>query len=109
MSLAWIMRMFLKKELEKPHIPVMSQCPVCEMDSIEDGQFYHYVKRDILYKAYERVYTSIYFHEYLDLDYAIKGLTDECCEDCYYEEGYASDINKLEDYILDIKNEEVRG
>ena len=101
MSLAWIMRMFLKKKPEKPHIPVMSQCPICERDSIEDGQSYHYVVRDKLHKAHERI------HEYLDLDHAIEGLTDECCEDCYYEEGYASDKNELEDYLLEIINEEV--
>jgi len=99
MSLAWIMRMFLKKKPEEPHIPVMSQCPVCERDSVEDGQFYHYVARDRLYKARERI------HEYMDLDYAIERLTHECCEDCYYEEGYASDMNELEDYLLDIINE----
>ena len=75
-------------------------CPVCKDNWVYDGQWYHYVKRDILYKAYERV------HEYLDLGYAIEGLTDECCEGCYYEDGHAGNMNELEDYILEIRNED---
>ena len=102
MSLAWIMRMFLKEEpKEEPKEEHKDLCPVCETHWVYDGQWYHYVKRDILYKAYERV------HEHLALDHAIEGLTDECCEGCYYEDGHAGNMNELEDYILEIINGEV--
>ena len=45
------MKFWKKKEpKEEPKEEHKDLCPVCETHWVYDGQWYHYVKRDILYR-----------------------------------------------------------
>ena len=70
-------------------------CRVCCDNFVFEGQWCWYVKDQYIHKVYQELANGA-----SSIDSATSGLTDKCCETCYYEDGLGENLdNKEGSYI----------
>ena len=70
-------------------------CPVCRSNWVFEGQWCWYVEDEYMHMVYQELANGS-----SDIDSAASGLTDKCCETCYYEDGLGEGLeNKEGSYI----------
>ena len=70
-------------------------CPVCRSNWVFEGQWCWYVEDQYMHRVYQELANGA-----KSINSAASGLTDKCCETCYYEDGLGEELdNKEGSYI----------